>query len=1243
MAVARQFQQPQVDGECKSPEDSLEEFAPASFDRGISIEAGFDEPVNPNLLPPVETGGWSSQPESPARRRGGKGRIAHRSAPVGNRKISGGQAKNAVAELIFELCTQDPVIGGYHDPSASDDVLDSVQGLLNLVYGGRAENWPPMVARPTLMVNLKAEYFCEAILDVLENRKKRSVNCKDRLSFAIRLVTRRARKDTRVIKFLRHIEEQAIKDETDEDSGSTINGDSLGEIDLNAEAVRRLRASWQEFCDIANYQDAKSGAANRVYYIITSAFPKIHAFRKSPRALLADRILAGIHLLVDAAADPKRLKNIVEMLGFRHMSFDITVPRVVAFRDAMLEAFHMDLSFGSCDDVWREFLDYVGGGLAFVRKRYGASIRLVTNSWKEALAAEHAEHDLNVAGASSNIAFGDFSVPHSFRGMITFNVTLSGTDFGTWIDEVIECFGDLAQSAEDSFRHREACEVMALRASNAASGGNVDLGKFKAVMLATLRILLPATWNPAHELAWSWFWDRTADLAQQILSTAPKWGPACSKLFAETDEKQLSEVRLSIFNLFFELASNGQNYFKQSSSRLQFIMDKVLVMSVAYIQDPAKLSMEINSLGLRHVGYGVPLELFSPFVTAIIERLSNVFEDHVVALEGLAWSLGQLSKILVRTVSEGSTIVMKAVNKNSAVLLKRAVATAPRGERTAWVLDIRVGIERISPLEWAIESGGLDAASAIIEDLLTIRADRERYYYGIEDLFGRHPDIIQRLCFAPSLLPILFKGMVWRSARTHDGLRRVNYYVKYMLVDSKWGVSKALHWLAATKDVKIISDPAIVLASNVFWRGLVKRSLMISKIWFVFALIVFMTSQAIIPKMILEKGGAANMPRTLYTRWALLGSRILMYCGILFIALVKHGRRCMKAFSRGLLVKVGCLPTPKYLFEKVELGSFLVCVCMLPMLILEPLLWCYGDPEWPTEVCSKVSNSMNHYTAFAAMAMFLLWLLLCDMAIFVTKLAAFVLVCGYVLREFRNFLVAFMFLLLTFGSAISVLATTHAEFRNMPQSMLALIGMTLGMYEKDYREVVDEPMLLGAIFVFIMASSILLMNLLIAQLTSSYNFVYADMVGFARMQRASRIVEVLDHTKLPQWRQFISRLDLDKNLEFEVGDIGIPGGISTYEAASANPVLTDMIVRFGGATEPELPWPEEVREEDVDRYEKVEELLKEWSRRLKVGGVAALKRRRIDGAGSSGSSLASSLSSCGSMLSEEDETISASR
>jgi len=96
---------------------------------------------------------------------------------------------------------------------------------------------------------------------------------------------------------------------------------------------------------------------------------------------------------------------------------------------------------------------------------------------------------------------------------------------------------------------------------------------------------------------------------------------------------------------------------------------------------------------------------------------------------------------------------------------------------------VQVGDQHISPLAWAIESGSLAVAQLILKDLLTIRADRAQYYYGAEELFARHHDIVRKFVEdAPTLLNPLLNGLIWRSHRTSKGLRRVNYDVKYLLI-----------------------------------------------------------------------------------------------------------------------------------------------------------------------------------------------------------------------------------------------------------------------------------------------------------------------------------------------------------------------------------------------------------------------------------------------------------------------------
>ena len=92
---------------------------------------------------------------------------------------------------------------------------------------------------------------------------------------------------------------------------------------------------------------------------------------------------------------------------------------------------------------------------------------------------------------------------------------------------------------------------------------------------------------------------------------------------------------------------------------------------------------------------------------------------------------------------------MKAINVNSAKGVVAAINCAARGVRASWMLLITVGTRDISPFIWSVQSGAIDAGLAMLTDLLTIRADRDKYYYEFDYLFRRHPDVLNVLQALP--------------------------------------------------------------------------------------------------------------------------------------------------------------------------------------------------------------------------------------------------------------------------------------------------------------------------------------------------------------------------------------------------------------------------------------------------------------------------------------------------------------
>jgi len=587
-------------------------------------------------------------------------------------------------------------------------------------------------------------------------------------------------------------------------------------------------------------------------------------------------------------------------------------------------------------------------------------------------------------------------------------------------------------------------------------------------------------------------------------------------------------------------------------------------------------------------------------VTASCDVLAPAMGTDECAIEAATWSLSLISKTLIRTITEGSTIVMKAIETNSAKRLQKAVQGASRGERAGWLLKVQVGNQSISPLLWSISSGCLEAASAIIQDLLTIRADRERYYFGVDELFGHHPDIIKVLIDdGPTVLPTLWKHLVWRCHTVGENrMRRVNYYIKHLIIDKDRNPSPTLNWICEYAHPPTMLDELLILTNDILWTKLAAKKFAFRKAWFVFSLTVFMLSQVILPK--LENAEDLNI------RYAILVGRLISYGFILLRLLLMHVKHCCKSFRQKKYFKIcRCIPVPNYLKDAYDFASFLLCFLLILMLALEPMLHCYltqapGDPESPTEICAESKSMMFSYSFICMVAVGVQWFLIVDMAVFSTQLSAFMLVIQYVMGELTRFMVALGFVLLMFGSAISVLKHDQEEMQTMLESAVALFAITVKLYQDDYRGI-DEPALIVVAFGYQTAVSILLLNLLIAQLQCSYEYIHQDAIGMARLTRSKVITEVTSSISKQQWDKFVDSLEFDKKLEFSEGDVGVSGGIQMLERGNAHPLVTDTILRYGGSCAPSMPWPSDTATDEVheeDQFDRLEKLLQKTIKRM---------------------------------------------
>lgn len=246
------------------------------------------------------------------------------------------------------------------------------------------------------------------------------------------------------------------------------------------------------------------------------------------------------------------------------------------------------------------------------------------------------------------------------------------------------------------------------------------------------------------------------------------------------------------------------------------------------------------------------------------------------------------------------------------------------------------------------------------------------------------------------------------------------------------------------------------------------------------------------------------------------------------------------------------------------------------------------------------------------------------------QISAFVLVCGRVLVEVCLFLMAFLFLIVAFATAITALHHSLYEFTSVDTGMVTLLEITLGMYPtENYKIMMEESVWVEiAVIIFTILVAVVLLNLLVAQLNMAYKLAHADMEGYARLTRASIIVTTVEQVSRKRWRKFLASMNFEQRLEFNEGDIGLAGGIQVYEASNANPTTVDTVRRFGGSTAPNMPWPQDPLAEDqgTDRLEKLEKLVVKAMKTItdKKGGSMPTGLSSASGLPTSSSASASS-------------------
>jgi hypothetical protein len=291
------------------------------------------------------------------------------------------------------------------------------------------------------------------------------------------------------------------------------------------------------------------------------------------------------------------------------------------------------------------------------------------------------------------------------------------------------------------------------------------------------------------------------------------------------------------------------------------------------------------------------------------------------------------------------------------------------------------------------------------------------------------------------------------------------------------------------------------------------------------------------------------------------------------------------------------------------------------MLCLCPKLYCI--PHWNdpladymgaglfTDWCPEAEEIRIAYGILSVITMLIFSIRMMDFVVMSNTMTAYMIMAGTCFKEVCLFLAALSFSIFAFSSATLALFETNVNFKDIPAAALTYLEMSFALFDPTQYDGIHRTVVIFILIILFQISIyVFLINLLVAQLCSTHHAMYEDIVGYARLRRIETIYATFPYVLTSSWKKWVNSLQFDTKLEFNVGDIGLAGGIQVLEPANANPTTVESILRFGGSTSPLAQWPDQTEDmvegEAIIRLEKavgkINHTLDRLVRKLKIGG-----------------------------------------
>ena len=200
-----------------------------------------------------------------------------------------------------------------------------------------------------------------------------------------------------------------------------------------------------------------------------------------------------------------------------------------------------------------------------------------------------------------------------------------------------------------------------------------------------------------------------------------------------------------------------------------------------------------------------------------------------------------------------------------------------------------------------------------------------------------------------------------------------NIYLKHLLVDTDGHFANAICCISKMKEPTIVMHVVLEKLTDLVWNKVIYLPFLLSKVWLLFSLVVFLFSQSILKSMFQAEGMDHNILRI-----TTFGCRAFVYMASMTELIYSQSKVAIRAIKTGDLTRLFQVPLPtKYMTDWRDAVSVTLMLILICMFMVEPVLFCLqhyeGDFEGAglfTVQCPQAADVKDFYSILSMFGMF---------------------------------------------------------------------------------------------------------------------------------------------------------------------------------------------------------------------------------------------------------------------------------